>query len=230
MTRVRRQLLVSSLLASLALPIAWSCKREKRGFRVAPALAEMSAGIPYNVTIRPGPYATTTPTTTQPLNVYRAAHEPLGSSFANNAQAQSDGQMLYAAFNCMGCHAHGGGGMAPPFLDEKWFYGGEPDQVFTSILEGRPNGMPSYRGRIPEYQIWELVAYVRSLSGNASHNAAPGREDHMSTILPPNSIPKESPVKVPEPTTKPATGKVFMTPAPAATRPATTSPSRTQAP
>ena len=29
--------------------------------------------------------------------------------------------------------------------------------------------MPSFRGRIPDAQVWQLVAYVRSMSGLAHH-------------------------------------------------------------
>ncbi len=96
--------------------------------------------------------------------------------------------------------------MGPPLLDNKWLYGSQPDQVYTTILEGRPNGMPSFRGRIPDYQIWEIVAYVRSLSGLANRQAASGRQDHMSVPeLPPNSTPAPKPEVQPPPTTGPAT-------------------------
>lgn len=97
-------------------------------------------------------------------------------------------------------------------MDPKWFYGSQPQQIYTSIVEGRPNGMPSFRGRIPDFQVWELVAYVRSLSGQASPNAAPGREDHMRAQPPPNSISPASPETVPEPTTRSAGGHVAGAP------------------
>jgi cytochrome c oxidase cbb3-type subunit 3 len=216
MGRATRQLLLSSLLALMTLPAALSCKREERSFRVAPPFVEMPEAVPYNNYVRPGPFATTTPSISQPVSIERLSHEPFGRQYLINAQALSDGQMLYGAFNCSGCHANGGGGMGPPLLDNKWFYGAEPEQVYVSILEGRPNGMPSYRGRIPDYQMWELVAYVLSLSGQASPNAAAGRSEHMTTALPPNSTPREKPEVAPQPTTGPATGRT-------ATQPATTS-------
>ena len=55
--------------------------------------------------------------------------------------------------------------MGPPLMDDEWIYGSEPENIFATIVEGRPNGMPSFRGRIPDYQVWQLVAYVRSMSG-----------------------------------------------------------------
>ena len=65
-------------------------------------------------------------------------------TYEENAFALSEGKRLYSAFNCVGCHAHGGGGMGPALIDDKWIYGHEPGQIFATIVEGRPNGMPSF--------------------------------------------------------------------------------------
>ncbi len=110
---------------------------------------------------------------------------PLG--YQDNAYAISQGQKLFSDFNCVGCHAHGGGDIGPPLSDDKWIYGSDPIQIYASIVEGRPNGMPSFRQRISEDQIWQLVAYVRSLGGVAPASASPGRDDHMKTAPPPSS-------------------------------------------
>jgi cytochrome c oxidase cbb3-type subunit 3 len=58
---------------------------------------------------------------------------------------------------------------------------------FYFIAAGRPNGMPAYGARLPTYQVWQLTAYVRSMSGLGSKDAAPGREDHMEALAPENS-------------------------------------------
>ena len=65
------------------------------------------------------------------------------------------------------------------YIHVKMVPGGEPAQIYSTIVEGRPNGMPSFGGRIPDYEVWRLVAYVRSLSGNVEQIAAPGRPDNM---------------------------------------------------
>ena len=65
-------------------------------------------------------------------------------------------------------------------MDEQWIYGAKPDEIFATIMEGRPNGMPSFRGRIPEHQAWQLVAYVRSMSGLVSSGVAPNRSDGIA--------------------------------------------------
>lgn len=54
--------------------------------------------------------------------------------------------------------------MGPSLADGRWHFGGTPGEVFQSIYEGRPDGMPAWGGRIADDQIWRLVAYVRSLS------------------------------------------------------------------
>src|SRR5204862_335278 len=77
--------------------------------------------------------------------------------------------------NCAGCHAHGGGGMGPPLMDDEWRYGGSMDEIAATILDGRPNGMPSFRGRITEDQAWQLAAFVRALSAQPRQDALPSR-------------------------------------------------------
>jgi cytochrome c oxidase cbb3-type subunit 3 len=106
------------------------------------------------------------------------------NAYEENAYAISQGKRLFTWYNCVGCHAHGGGGMGPPLMDDQWVYGPEPVNVFRTIVDGRPNGMPSFAGRIPESQVWQLVAYVRSMSGVVRSDAAPGRDDDLSAVPP----------------------------------------------
>ncbi|HUP30798.1 MAG TPA: cytochrome c, partial [Usitatibacter sp.] len=104
-----------------------------------------------------------------------------------NAYELSQGKRLFRWYNCSGCHSAGGGGMGPALMDEKWLYGPAPEQVYATIMEGRPNGMPSFRGRIPEEQAWQLVAYVRSMSGLAPKSARPSRSDALGGAIKPES-------------------------------------------
>lgn len=77
------------------------------------------------------------------------------------------GKQLYQAYNCVGCHFNGGGGMGPPLMDETWIYGSSPEHIVAAIREGRPAGMPSYRAMTTEEQRLQLAAYVKSLSAGA---------------------------------------------------------------
>jgi cytochrome c oxidase cbb3-type subunit 3 len=101
-----------------------------------------------------------------------------------NAFDMAQGKRWFRWFNCAGCHSNGGGGMGPALMDDTWLYGKEPQQIYTTIMDGRPNGMPSFRGRIREEQVWQLVAYVRSMSGLMPSDAAPGRSDSMAAKEP----------------------------------------------
>jgi len=116
-----------------------------------------------------------------------------------NAFAVSQGKRLYRWYNCSGCHAQGGGGMGVPLTDDKWIYGSSPADIFRTIQQGRPNGMPSFGGRIPEDQVWQIVAYVRSMSGQLRSDVAPGRSDSLAGSGAENSRPREVPVPAPPP-------------------------------
>jgi cytochrome c oxidase cbb3-type subunit 3 len=86
--------------------------------------------------------------------------------YSGNVYAISEGRRLFVWYHCAGCHGgEGGGAIGPPLRDKFWIYGGASDNIFASIMQGRPNGMPSWGGRIPQYQVWELVSYLRALSG-----------------------------------------------------------------
>jgi cytochrome c oxidase cbb3-type subunit III len=121
------------------------------------------------------------------------------SPFQHNAWGMAEGKRLFDAYNCSGCHAHGGGGMGPPLMDEKWIYGSRPANIFETIVEGRPNGMPSFRNKIPDSQVWQLVAYVQAMSGQAPIDVLPSRSDHMRYSTPENARRAETPVQTGKP-------------------------------
>lgn len=116
-----------------------------------------------------------------------------------NAFAVSEGKRLFSAYNCNGCHSMGGGGMGPPLMDDKWLYGGKPEDVFATIVAGRPNGMPSFRDRVPEFQVWQLTAYVRSMSGQLRKDVAPSRDDHLQGKPPESEMQQEPIIHTPPP-------------------------------
>jgi cytochrome c oxidase cbb3-type subunit 3 len=74
--------------------------------------------------------------------------------------------------------------MGPPLMDNEWRYGGRIDQVAATIAEGRPNGMPAWKNKLTADQIWDLAAYVRSLSGLPSKDSVSSRSESMSTGTP----------------------------------------------
>ena len=91
-------------------------------------------------------------------------NDPRATAYYDNADAVNTGRILFGQFNCSGCHSNGGGGMAPSLMDDEWIYGGRLEQIHNTIVEGRPNGMPAWGGKISDQQIWQIAAYVRSMS------------------------------------------------------------------
>ena len=104
----------------------------------------------------------------------------VGNPYEGNSYAVSEGQRLFEWYNCTGCHARGGGNIGPALMDDVWIYGKDPASLYSTIVDGRPKGMPAFRGRIPEYQIWQLVTYVQSLKADRGIAAPPGpRQEHL---------------------------------------------------
>jgi cytochrome c oxidase cbb3-type subunit 3 len=96
--------------------------------------------------------------------------------FEGNEEAIAEGKKLYDHYNCSGCHAAGGGAIGPALMDDKWIYGGSSANIFWTIIEGRPQGMPSFGGRIAEDQVWRIAAFVRSLSGAPKEGTAEAKQ------------------------------------------------------
>jgi|KBSSwiStaDraftv2_1062776.scaffolds.fasta_scaffold154124_2 cytochrome c oxidase cbb3-type subunit 3 len=169
------------IVAALAI-FSGACKRETRAFQEQPPVVRT---------------VTSDTVATLPAGASLTVHD-VKNDYEENAYALSEGKRLFSAYNCQGCHSMGGGGMGPALMDGNWLYGGKPEEVFSTIVAGRPNGMPSFRGRIPDFQIWQLAAYVRSLSGQVSKDAAPSRDDHMQGKQS-ESDTKQAPIKITPP-------------------------------
>jgi cytochrome c oxidase cbb3-type subunit 3 len=92
----------------------------------------------------------------------------LTNPYTGSTAAIAAGRRWFTAYNCAGCHSgYAGGGMGPNLRDSVWIYGSSDADIFATITAGRPNGMPAWGGRIPENQIWQLVAYLRTLGTDA---------------------------------------------------------------
>jgi cytochrome c oxidase cbb3-type subunit 3 len=96
----------------------------------------------------------------------------IGIRFEGNKLAIANGKALFGEMNCTGCHFNGGGGMGPALMSGHWRYGGRIDQIYASIAQGRPNGMPSWQSSLEPSLIWDLAAYVKSLSEPAPSSAS----------------------------------------------------------
>lgn len=90
--------------------------------------------------------------------------EKFTNSASNDAKAAEAGASLFTGMNCDGCHGGGAvGAVGPSLTDGRWRYGGTDADIFRSIAEGRPKGMPAFGGVLQPAMIWRLVAYIKSL-------------------------------------------------------------------
>jgi cytochrome c oxidase cbb3-type subunit 3 len=169
-------LVAASTLALLLV----ACQRERRDLHPSAAESARSSGIVLS-DLRPGG---TPPEIAATLADYQ-----------ENAYAMNEGKRLFDSYNCSGCHAHGGGAIGPALMDATWIYGDAPANIFATIVEGRPNGMPAFRGKVPDFQVAELTAYVRSLSGLAGKISAPSRNDTMNVKAAENTLDRQPPIR-----------------------------------
>jgi len=94
----------------------------------------------------------------------------LDARFANpysgNTAAIKEGHDLFVGMNCAACHGYDlKGGMGPDLTDTYWRYGGSPADIYKSIFEGRPQGMPAWGRTMPPALIWKVAAYIESKGG-----------------------------------------------------------------
>src|SRR5215204_6384822 len=127
----------TNLTAFMVIPLCYgllmlqACDREKRDFSPPPAAATGSAQPA--VQLQPGAQVRNLDVPTPSTRI---------GPYEENAYGVSQGKALYNQFNCSGCHFQGGGGMGPPLMDDEWLYGSDPEDIFNTIVQGRPNGMP----------------------------------------------------------------------------------------
>jgi cytochrome c oxidase cbb3-type subunit 3 len=136
---------ITLFAATLLSVSAIGCKQQP--VDAAPMGAPPAVGIPV------GPIPGPSQNFAYPVNPYQ-----------NNQVALQEGRRLFVWYNCAGCHGgHGGGGMGPSLRDPRWRYGNSDAHIFASISEGRGMGMPAWGTKIPEDQIWKIVAYIKSM-------------------------------------------------------------------
>jgi cytochrome c oxidase cbb3-type subunit 3 len=81
------------------------------------------------------------------------------------------GRRLYLD-NCAACHGRDALGNrrlgAPNLTDQDWLYGGDPNTVVASILDGRHGVMPPWGAVLGADGVVDVASYVLSLSGTAA--------------------------------------------------------------
>ncbi len=85
---------------------------------------------------------------------------------ARNDEAMQTGRRLFGN-NCAVCHGADGGGRTgfPNIANNYWQWGGEPEEIYVSILNGRQAMMPGFGGAMDDDAVEATAAYVFHLSG-----------------------------------------------------------------
>jgi cytochrome c oxidase cbb3-type subunit 3 len=125
----------------------------------------------------------------------------IANPYSGQPQAVQEGKDLFIKLNCAGCHAYGAtGSMGPDLTDKSWRYGGAPANIYKSIYEGRPKGMPAWSRALPPSEIWKLVAYIQSLGGVVppdQYQAALQGDTPNQTVAPEANIFETAPTRPP---------------------------------
>ena len=85
---------------------------------------------------------------------------------ATDPEAQKMGKRLFMTYctNCHGSDARGGAGF-PNLTDNDWLYGGQPETIQTTIMNGRNGVMPAWGAVLGNEGVIDVANYVMSLSG-----------------------------------------------------------------
>ena len=100
----------------------------------------------------------------QPFDRPQTVGVVLANPYEGKADIAKIGAQLFISYNCVDCHgADGSGAMGPSLADGRWHFGGSSGEIFESIYQGRPDGMPAWGGKISDADIWRLVTYLHTL-------------------------------------------------------------------
>ncbi|WP_288999372.1 cytochrome-c oxidase, cbb3-type subunit III [uncultured Psychrobacter sp.] len=92
---------------------------------------------------------------------------PYVEKLSENPNALKVGSRLFLQ-NCSVCHGSNAKGALgyPNLTDNDWLYGGAPENILTTLHNGRVGGMAAWRDQIGEDGVRAVSEYVLSISGN----------------------------------------------------------------
>jgi cytochrome c oxidase cbb3-type subunit 3 len=88
---------------------------------------------------------------------------PATNPFRGDATALADGKLVFEQI-CAACHKPDGSGLVGPSLvDPYWKYGSSDPELFATVSEGRPAGMPGWGVQLGAEKIWKALVYLEQL-------------------------------------------------------------------
>jgi cytochrome c oxidase cbb3-type subunit 3 len=88
---------------------------------------------------------------------------PSENPFRGDTAAIAEGKETFETI-CLACHlADGTGLVGPSLVDPYWKYGQSDADLFTTVNDGRPLGMPPWGPQLGAEKIWKVLAYMETL-------------------------------------------------------------------
>ena len=106
------------------------------------------------------------------------------SDIVRDPEALAIGRSLYANY-CAQCHGSGALGARgfPNLTDDEWHWGGTPEQIEQTILNGRSGVMPSLAAVFPDDESLEaMVRYVQALPDGID-TSSPAHSRYMTLCI-----------------------------------------------
>jgi cbb3-type cytochrome c oxidase subunit III len=98
--------------------------------------------------------------------------QKLKNPVPSDAASIEEGRKLFQRY-CASCHGPGGkgdgsmalaGGTPANLTDDTWDHGSSDGEIFVVIRDGTSSDMESYKDRLTEKQMWQLVNFIRTLA------------------------------------------------------------------
>jgi cytochrome c oxidase cbb3-type subunit III len=113
----------------------------------------------------------------------RFAGKPV-AELARDDAALALGKGVFAN-HCAACHgsdARGARGY-PDLVDDDWLWGGEPERVLETVLDGRTGAMPALGAALGEDGVAETAVFVQQLAGGPVDPALAARGERRFATL-----------------------------------------------
>jgi cytochrome c oxidase cbb3-type subunit 3 len=107
---------------------------------------------------------------------------PAANPLAGNADAIRFGTGLYRA-RCADCHGMDARGVRSPDLTQVWASGRTDDGLFKTVKNGVPGTEMPANPRMFDHEIWQVLAYLRTLAASAPTDPPKGNAENGQRVF-----------------------------------------------
>ena len=127
---------------------------------------------------------TQTPAGAQDVGAARAQTRVTKNPLEGNREAIRNGGAMFRT-RCAGCHGPDARGYVGPDLTGLWASGISDDRIFDTVRNGVPGtDMPAADPlRVPDREIWQVLAYVRTVAATTPAPPPTGNRDNGERIF-----------------------------------------------